>query len=74
MTDYHNKSFIQHYAIKVTDYAAEYYFRGDRYLESKRNYLLRTIRYLSFFVILPPAVMGFAYLVANGLYRARLDC
>ena len=44
-------------------------FSRDRYLESKRNYLLRTIRYLSFFVILPPAVMSFAYLVANGLVK-----
>jgi hypothetical protein len=68
MTDYHNHSLIQHYAIKMTDYA-EYYFRGDRFLDSKRNYLLKSIRYLSFLTILPPVVIGLAYLIANGLVK-----
>jgi len=66
--DYHNDSFVQHYAIKVTD-SIEYYFRGDRFLESQENYLLKTVRYLSFLTILPPVSMALVYLVANWLVK-----
>lgn len=46
---------ISRYASVLTD-KTELYFRGNRFLESKRNYFLKTVRILSFSTGIIPAV------------------